>query len=56
MKNSTANNISIAIFLISSLLASGVLGGLFWNILSVAFLISGVYGIVCVSKKQKFIF
>lgn len=56
MKKETANNIAIAIFLISAFLSSGVVGGLFWNIMSVAFLIAGVYGIVCVYKKQKFLF
>ncbi|MBU0907028.1 MAG: hypothetical protein KKD18_02205 [Nanoarchaeota archaeon] len=56
MKKETANNISITIFIMSAFLASNLIGTLTWNILSVAFLIAGIYGIVCSFKNQKFIF
>ena len=56
MKKETANKIGIAIFLISSFLASNVLNGIFWHIMSVAFLIAGTYGIVCEFRKVKFLF
>ncbi|MBS3076685.1 hypothetical protein J4233_00260 [Candidatus Pacearchaeota archaeon] len=56
MKNQTANNIGIAIFLMSAFVSSSIIGGVFWNIISVAFLISGAYGIVCSFKGVKFLY
>ena len=56
MKKETANKIGIAIFLLSSFLISHVLNGIFWNIMGVAFLIAGTYGIICEFRKVKFLF
>lgn len=56
MKKETANNVGIAIYLMSAFLSSNMLGGLFWNIMSIAFLIAGTYGIICSFKGIKFLY
>jgi hypothetical protein len=56
MKKETANKISIGIYLASAFLSANILGGLFWNIMSIAFLIAGMYGIVCLFKEIKFLY
>ncbi|MBU0466347.1 MAG: hypothetical protein KKF39_01580 [Nanoarchaeota archaeon] len=56
MKPSTKNTLAIAIYILAAVTSSNILGTLFWNFLSIAFLIAGTYGIVCMCKKKKFLF
>lgn len=55
MEKSAINAVCAALFLMAAFLSSNFIGGVFWYVLSVAFLIAGVYGIVCVFKGTKFL-
>ncbi len=48
---------AITLFLISGIIALNIIEkSLTTNILGIAFIIAGIYGIVALSKKQKFMF
>jgi hypothetical protein len=56
MKNETANIIIIVFFFLVSFSITNTFNDLTSYILSIAFLIAGVYGVICIFKKQKFLF
>ncbi len=53
----TKDKFAVAIFIIAGLLSSKIpQAPLATNALGIAFIIAGVYGVVAISKNQKFIF
>ncbi|MFH1425503.1 MAG: hypothetical protein ABIG28_02115 [archaeon] len=57
MKPPTADQLVIAVYFLSALITLNLIpSSLTTNILSIAFIIAGVYGVIALSKKKKFIF
>jgi hypothetical protein len=49
--------LAIIVYFIAAYFSANTLGNeVYLHILSIAFIIAGTYGIVCLSKKEKFLF
>jgi len=56
-QNKTKNKLATAIYFLSSIIWLNILeSSLTTNSVGVAFIIATVYGIICISKKSKFLF
>jgi hypothetical protein len=56
MEKRTKSIIVIFAYLFAAIVSSNILDALFWNILSIAFLVAGVYGLVSLTKTKEFLF